>query len=154
MGPSRILQRDQVGDTPLHEAINETIKKCTAGEEVIELAPNWQEVPDEASGNHYYWNNVTDETSWERPTASSRQPKGDYGCEADRKLWGELYSNIFCMGFEAPSLEENLAGICPPQYKVNVKDLEESQCWLGGSVSLCRCQGAPPRARDRISIES
>merc|ERR1719158_728333 len=65
MGPSRILQRDQVGDTPLHEAINETIKKCTAGEEV----------PDEASGNHYYWNNVTDETSWERPTASSRQPK-------------------------------------------------------------------------------
>ena len=42
------------------------------------------------------------------------------------------------MSFEAPGLEKNLAGLGladKGQYKVKVvKDFEESQCWLGGSV--------------------
>ena len=34
------------------------------------LPPNWNEVPTE-TGEVYFWNDVTDEVAWERPTASA-----------------------------------------------------------------------------------
>lgn len=32
------------------------------------LPQNWQEVPDASTGRSYYWNTVTNATTWERPT--------------------------------------------------------------------------------------
>lgn len=48
----------------------------TAAAPAAELAPNWVETYDPSSGQPYYYNSVTQETSWEKPlaTASSAAP--------------------------------------------------------------------------------
>lgn len=38
------------------------------------LLPDWQEVKDASSGNMYYWNTKTNQTSWDRPTAVAAAP--------------------------------------------------------------------------------
>jgi len=35
------------------------------------LPQNWQEVPDASTGRSYYWNTVTNATTWERPTLTA-----------------------------------------------------------------------------------
>ena len=36
----------------------------------------WKEVPDPAGGGVYYWNELTNETSWERPQAAAPSKSG------------------------------------------------------------------------------
>ena len=39
------------------------------------LPPGWQSVRDEDSGNVYYWNSTTNETTWERPQPQPQPPE-------------------------------------------------------------------------------
>lgn len=41
----------------------------------VELPKPWVAVLDEASENYYYWNEDTDETTWDRPSETAAKPK-------------------------------------------------------------------------------
>ena len=42
--------------------------------DLAELPPHWQEVPDPSSAGVYYWNEATNETTWDRPRAAGATP--------------------------------------------------------------------------------
>ena len=50
------------------------------------LPPNWDVVEDAETGYVYYWNTVTDETSWERPTETGTQPDSEFMEAAATKI--------------------------------------------------------------------
>ena len=41
---------------------------------VVTLPADWEQVIDEDSGDHYYWNRVTDEVTWDCPNVDSARP--------------------------------------------------------------------------------
>ncbi|KAH7488539.1 hypothetical protein KRP22_008827 [Phytophthora ramorum] len=59
---------ERPGSSAVQEMTVKTADAKTAGEQ---LADGWEEVPDSASGDVYFWNRKTNETTWTRPVARS-----------------------------------------------------------------------------------
>ncbi|KAG6572861.1 WW domain [Phytophthora cinnamomi] len=64
--------QETVWERPGSSAVQQTPEKTadakTTGDQLID---GWEEVPDAASGDAYYWNRKTNETTWTRPVARS-----------------------------------------------------------------------------------
>ena len=53
----------------------------SAQQESIGLPPHWSEVADPETGNSYYYNSETEETTWDRPAAPAGAPEQQAGAE-------------------------------------------------------------------------
>ena len=64
---SAAAARDLTGEAQEEEAQDLAELSELFGRAPKALAADWQEVEDPSSGNPYYWNTRTSETTWERP---------------------------------------------------------------------------------------
>ncbi|KAE9297529.1 hypothetical protein PF008_g23723 [Phytophthora fragariae] len=63
---------ETVWERPGSSAVQQSAKKTADAKTTGDLlADGWEEVPDAASGDVYYWNRKTSETTWTRPVARS-----------------------------------------------------------------------------------
>jgi tetratricopeptide (TPR) repeat protein len=77
------------------------------------LPPAWQSLQDEATGNTYYWNTTTNETTWERPQLSEPKPGPGPGPEPEPEPEPEDSDPVLGLKVDAdwPVLWEQLANL-------------------------------------------
>lgn len=61
---SKVNPKFVKNDTPSQESVQVGIASASFAPS---LPPNWREVPDASTGRSYYWNTVTNVTTWEKP---------------------------------------------------------------------------------------